>query len=54
MLGMSLSDFLVAEVAEIAARPTVEEMLERLSKRSSVELGEPAAESVRSARLSRP
>jgi antitoxin FitA len=32
-LGMSLSDYLLAEVSEIAQRPTLEEMLERLAAR---------------------
>jgi antitoxin FitA len=35
-LGMSLSDYLLAEVAEIAERPTLEEMLERLAAREPV------------------
>ena len=36
MAGMSLSDYLLAELKEIAARPTLAEMRERLSRRSPV------------------
>jgi plasmid stability protein len=41
MAGMSLSDYLLAEIKEIAERPTLAEMRERLHKRRpvSVELG---------------
>jgi antitoxin FitA len=34
--GKSLSDYLLAEIREIAERPTVEEMRARLARRSSV------------------
>jgi len=37
MEGMSLSDYLIAEVARVAERPTVREMRERLHSRASVE-----------------
>jgi antitoxin FitA len=33
LLGMSLSDYLLSEVSEIAERPTLQEMLERLGSR---------------------
>ena len=36
MAGMSLSDYLVMEIREIAERPTLLEMRERLSKREPV------------------
>jgi plasmid stability protein len=32
LAGMSLSDYLLAEIREMAARPTLEEMLERLHR----------------------
>jgi plasmid stability protein len=46
-LGMSLSDYLLAEVAEIAERPTLEEMLERLRAREPVRGLESSAEVIR-------
>jgi plasmid stability protein len=36
MEGMSLSDYLIAEVARVAERPTPREMMNRLHTRSSV------------------
>jgi predicted metalloendopeptidase len=36
MAGMSLSDYLIAEIKEIAARPTLDEMRERLHMRRAV------------------
>jgi plasmid stability protein len=53
MKGMTLSDYLLREMNEIAARPTIDEMLERLAQRSRVELAEPAAESIRLGREER-
>ena len=38
MAGMSLSDYLLAEIKEIAARPTLEELRERLHQREPVSL----------------
>ena len=35
MAGMSLSDYLLAEIKEIAERPTLAELRERLHKRAS-------------------
>jgi plasmid stability protein len=46
-LGMSLSDYLLAEVSEIAERPTLEEMLERLASREPVRDVESSAAVVR-------
>ena len=46
-LGMSLSDYLLSEIREIAERPTLSEMLERLSQR------EPASTPIDTARLVR-
>lgn len=36
MAGMSLSDYLLAEIKEIAERPTLTELRERLHKRKPV------------------
>lgn len=36
MAGMSLSDYLLAEIREIAERPTLAELRERLHKRKPV------------------
>jgi len=36
LAGMSLSDYLLAEIKEIAARPTLSEMRERLHQREPV------------------
>ena len=36
MTGMSLSDYLLQEIEEVAARPTLKEMRERLKRRTSV------------------
>ena len=36
MAGMSLSDYLLGEIKEIAQRPTMGEMLERLQSREPV------------------
>lgn len=38
LAGQSLSDYLLAQVGEIAARPTLDEMLDRLSALPQVEL----------------
>lgn len=38
-LGMSLSDYLIAEARKSVERPTVEEFLERLHSRTPVPLG---------------
>ena len=47
MAGMSLSDYLLSEIREIADRPTIVEMTERLSRR------EPASVPIDTARLVR-
>ena len=51
--GMSLSDFLLAEIEEVAKRPSVEEMLERLRRMPKLDLTESAADAVRAERDSR-
>ena len=38
--GMSLSDYLLSEVKQIAEKPTLSEMMERLRSREPVELDE--------------
>lgn len=45
--GMSLSDFLLSEVKQVAERPTLEEIVERLNKRSRVGNGTSSAEMIR-------
>jgi len=51
--GMSLSDYLRAEIERIAALPTRDEMLARLHGRKRVNLRTPAAEIIRRERDSR-
>ena len=53
MAGMSLSDFLLAEIRESAAIPTPEEMKVRLQGREPAPLSSPIAEAVRAERDSR-
>ena len=50
--GMTLSDYLLAEVERMAALPTREEMLARLHSRARVKLKIPAARIIRRARES--
>jgi plasmid stability protein len=45
--GMSLSDYLLAEVAEVAERPTIEELMGRLRRRRPLEELESSAEIIR-------
>ena len=51
--GMSLSDYLLAEIRTIAERPTLEEFRERLHRRRPVTLPVSAARLVRAERDSR-
>ena len=53
MAGMSLSDYLVGEIREIAARPTLAELRERLHQREPVVVELDAARLVRGERESR-
>ncbi len=53
MAGMSLSDYLLSEIRQIAQRPTLAELQQRLEKRQPVRLPEPAAVSVRAERDAR-
>lgn len=50
--GQSLSDYLLAEIARIAALPTREEMLARIHGRTRVTLKTPAATVIREERES--
>ena len=51
--GMSLSDYLLQEIRRTAERPTREELLERLKRRTPVEVSESPAEILRAARENR-
>ena len=53
LAGMSLSDYLRAEIEQIASKPTLAEMLERLEKLPHVDLPISSAELVRQERDSR-
>jgi plasmid stability protein len=50
MAGMSPSDYLLAEIREIAERPTLTELQQRMQRRQPVNLPEPAAAAVRAGR----
>lgn len=45
--GTSLSDYLLAEVEEIADRPTLSELMERLAVEEPVEIDEPPEVTIR-------
>jgi len=51
--GMTLSDYLLAEIRKSSDRPTPEEFLERLGSRTPVSPSTPVAEIVREIRDSR-
>jgi len=51
--GLSLSDYLLRAVIELAGRPTLEEMSARLRKRSRVRLDRPVEEIIREEREAR-
>ena len=53
MAGMSLSDYLLAEMKEMAARPTLQELRERLHRRKRVSLRVDTAQLVREEREAR-
>ena len=50
LAGMSLSDYLLSEVREVAERPTVEELRARLEQRSQVVPSVRPADAVRTER----
>jgi antitoxin FitA len=45
--GMTLSDYLLSEIERVAEKPTLAEMMERLSQDPPVELSESPAEIIR-------
>jgi plasmid stability protein len=51
--GLSLSDYLLAELRRTAERPTLAELRERIGARGRAETGEPAATAIRSERDAR-
>ena len=53
LAGMSLSDYLLQQIREVAERPTIEEMRARLARRSTVTLSVDTADAVRAERDSR-
>lgn len=53
MAGMSLSDYLLAEIKEIAERPTLAELRERLHKRKPVSIQIDSARILREEREAR-
>jgi plasmid stability protein len=48
--GMSLSEFLLREITNVAERPTLQEMIERIRQREPVELDEDPAVTIRKLR----
>jgi antitoxin FitA len=53
MAGMSLSEYLLSEIRQIADRPTLEEMRERLARRTPIEGDFDTAAAVRAERDAR-
>lgn len=53
MAGMSLSDYLTAEIRRVAERPTLEEMRERLGRLEPVSTSETIVAAVRAERDAR-
>lgn len=50
LAGMSLSDYLLSEIRQVAERPTIDELRARLDRRSAVSLSIEPAEAVRAER----
>jgi plasmid stability protein len=50
LAGMSLSDYLLSEIREVAERPTIEELKERLQQLPPVTLSITPADAVRAER----
>jgi antitoxin FitA len=50
LAGMSLSDYLLSEIREVAERPTVDELRARLERRSQIAPSIPPAEAIRTER----
>lgn len=53
MEGLSLSGYVLRQIREVAERPTMQEMLERLARRTPVRVSMPPAEVIRQERDSR-
>lgn len=53
LAGMSLSDYLLGEIRQVAERPTIEELRARLARRKSVTPSESPADAIRTERDSR-
>ncbi len=53
MAGVSLSDYLLAEIRQVAERPTLSELRERLHRREPVAAPTSAARAVRAEREAR-
>ncbi len=53
MAGVSLSDYLLAEIRQVAERPTLSELRERLHRREPVAAPLSAAQAVRAEREAR-
>jgi len=53
MAGMSLSDYLLAEIRQVAERPTLDQLRERLHRRAPVAAPLSAARTVRAEREAR-
>jgi len=53
LAGMSLSEYLLREMQELADRPTVDELRDRLARKESVQLEESPAAAVRAEREGR-
>jgi plasmid stability protein len=53
LAGMSLSDYLLREIREVAERPTIEEIKARLERRAKTTLSVEPAEVIRAERDSR-
>lgn len=51
--GLTLSDFLLAEVTRLARRPTIEELSARIAARGTVRVNESSARAVRAEREGR-
>lgn len=51
--GMTLTDYLLREITKVAARPPVEEVLDRIGARSRPQLDEEPEETVRRERETR-
>jgi plasmid stability protein len=50
LAGMSLSDYLLSEIRQVAERPTLDELRARLQSRPETALSETAAEAIRAGR----